>query len=392
MRLTQRRTGAKKRLELSKFLLCAFAPLRFPISAFLLVFVAQNGVRAAEDPPAFAESRDDSKLYDVKTLISGLDNPASIAVRPGSRPAGPFELYISESGAGRVVRLVTDKPSETSRVITGFPLGSWGEGPTYRVGPLGLDFLSRNRLVVGTGGLGVGADLVRVYTLPDGHAELAFDAVDHVAGPVSASGRSTSGEGGFYSIAHADNALFVAPASGDEQGWVLKAIVDANRVAGLEPFLATRALAGVGVPGAVTIDPKPNHRYLVVSQLGALTAARDSRVGMYSPASGELALNLETGLYDIVALAYSPTGDLYAIDFASADAMAGGVYRLEAAPVEGRESCRAVKLAAAVRPTSLAFTPDGTLYVTAFGERTDQDEAPTGVLLQITPKAGGPKL
>jgi hypothetical protein len=142
----------------------------------------------------------------------------------------------------------------------------------------------------------------------------------------------------------------------------------------------------------VAIDLKPNHHYLVVSQLGELTAARDSRVAMYSPTSGELALNLATGLHDIVGLAYSPTGDLYAVDFSWADAKAGGVYRLEAAQVDGRESCRAVKLAAAVRPTSLAFTPAGSLYVTAFGERTDPDAAPTGVLLHITPQAGGPKL
>jgi hypothetical protein len=346
----------------------------------------------AEDPPAFAESRDDSAQYDVETLVSGLDNPASVAVRPGTRPAGPFELYISESGAGRVVRLVTDKPSESSRVVTGFPLGTWGDGPKFRVGPLGLDFLSRNRLVVGTGGAGAGADVVRVYNLPDGRAELAFDAVDHAVGPAPAGGRSAPGEGLFFSLARTDNALFVAPRSGDERGWILKAVLDANRVAGLEPFLATRAAAGLGAPGAVAVDPKPNHHYLVVSQMGEPTAARDSRVAMYSPNSGELALNLETGLHDIVGLAYSPTGDLYAVDFAWADAEAGGVYRLEAAQVDGRESCRAVKLASAVRPTSLAFTPDGSLYITAFGERTDPDAAPTGVLLQITPKAGGPKL
>jgi hypothetical protein len=288
--------------------------------------------------------------------------------------------------------LVTDKPSESSRVVTGFPLGTWGDGPKFRVGPLGLDFLSRNRLVVGTGGAGAGADVVRVYNLPDGRAELAFDAVDHAVGPAPAGGRSAPGEGLFFTLARTDNALFVAPRRGVERGWILKAVLAANRVAGLEPFLATRAAAGLGAPGAVAVDPKPNHHYLVVSQMGEPTAARDSRVAMYSPNSGELALNLETGLHDIVGLAYSPTGDLYAVDFAWADAEAGGVYRLEAAQVDGRESCRAVKLASAVRPTSLAFTPDGSLYITAFGERTDPDAAPTGVLLQITPKAGGPKL
>jgi hypothetical protein len=40
----------------------------------------------------------------------------------------------------------------------------------------------------------------------------------------------------------------------------------------------------------------------------------------------------------------------------------------------------------------LAFTPDGALYVTAFGERNIVDAPPTGILLKITPKPGTPRL
>jgi hypothetical protein len=126
--------------------------------------------------------------------------------------------------------------------------------------------------------------------------------------------------------------------------------------------------------------------------MGEPTAARDSRVAMYSPTSGELALNLATDLCDIVGLAYSPRGDLYAVDFAWAEPKAGGVYRLEAAQVDGRESCRAVKIASVVHPTAIAFTPDGSLCVTAFGDRNEPDAAPTGVLLNITPIEDAPKL
>jgi hypothetical protein len=51
-----------------------------------------------------------------------------------------------------------------------------------------------------------------------------------------------------------------------------------------------------------------------------------------------------------------------------------------------------VKIAAVERPTSLAFTADGSLYVTAFGDRNDPDAPSTGALLKITPKEGAPPL
>ncbi len=390
MGLTQRRKGAKAETRSFLCFLRAFAPLReisLAIVAIAALFsVHGNGL--ADDQPRPAEGRDDSALYAVDTVLDKLDNPASVAVRPGSRPAGPFDLYVSESGAGRVVRLTTDKPGEASSVVSGFPTSQFGPEGQYRVGPLGLAFLSRNRLAVGTGGLGVGADLVRVYGLPENNADLAFDAVDHVVGPVPTGGRTTTGEGQFASLARTENALFVVPRTGDERGWILKAILDSNRVAGLEPFVATRAIAGVATPAAVAVDPKPNHHYLVVGQMGETSAATDSRLTMYSPTSGALALNLATGLRDVVGLAFSPAGDLYAVDFAWADAAEGGVFRLEAAQVEGRESCRPVKIATVARPASLAFTPDGTLYVTAFGA----GDAPTGALLKITPRPETPPL
>jgi hypothetical protein len=341
---------------------------------------------AAEDLPPFVEGIDESAQYEIATLVDGLESPTCVAVRPGARPAGPFELYVAESGAGRVVRLATDAPEPATAAITGFPTRKFGPDGEYQAGPLGLVFLSRNRLVAGDGGLGVGEDLVRVYNLPDDGAELAFDAADHSAGPVPEGGRSTRGEGQFASLALTETSLFVVPRRGDERGWILKAVVDANRIAGLEPFVAANAIVGASTPSAVAVNPKPNYHYLVVAHMGEPSADRDSRIAMLSPVSGELALCLLTGLRDIVGLAYSPRGDLYAVDASWGEPAAGGVYRLEAAESEGRQSCRAVKIAAVVRPSSLAFASDGSLYVTAFGESAARASKPTGALLKITPK------
>jgi hypothetical protein len=69
-----------------------------------------------------------------------------------------------------------------------------------------------------------------------------------------------------------------------------------------------------------------------------------------------------------VGLAYSTSGQLYAIDLAWQDENAGGVYRLDDARFEGQPACRAVKIAEVVRPTSLLFAPDGALYVASWGK------------------------
>jgi hypothetical protein len=186
--------------------------------------------------------------------------------------------------------------------------------------------------------------------------------------------------------------LLIAACDNEGAGGVFKASIDANKLSGLRQLVkASSADSAAGVLG-VTINPKPRANYLLAAQMGALGDERDSRVTFYAPASGAVALRLQAGLRDAVALAYSPTGDLYVADAAWDDPAAGGVYRIDAAEVDGRQSCRPVKIAAAERPTSLAFTPNGELYVTTFGERSAPDAAPTGALLKITPKEGTPPL
>jgi hypothetical protein len=308
-----------------------------------------------------------------------------------------LELFFSESGAGRVVRVAADKQDEVTAVVTGFPRAPWSSDPGRQVGPLGLAFITRTKLAVGTGGLGLGEDLIRVYALPADAVALEYDQADHSVGPVPADSRSETGEGGFLSLAtieeEIEKALFAASSGDDAEGWILKAALGGNRLSDLRPFIATRRVAGAAAPTSVTINPKPRAHYLVVGQMGEAGDDRDSRITFYGPATGAMALNLNAGLYDVCGLAYSrPSGDLYAIDFAWANPEAGGVYRIESAEVDGRESCRAVKIASVRRPTSLAFAPDGALYVTAFGERADADSPPTGTLVKIVPGLSASKL
>ncbi|MCC6493370.1 MAG: hypothetical protein IT424_10135 [Pirellulales bacterium] len=380
--------------------LCVSAPLRG-------IFLALTGVAgcycqaSAQEKPAteavaHAELADESGQYAVETLAEKLDNPYAVTLRPGTPNGGPDELYFSESGAGRVAKLSTAQPSELKPVVTDVPVKPLGDKPDYRLGPLGLAFLTPTKLAVGTGGLGMGKDVVRVYALPDDGSPLPFDALDHAVGPVEPGKRSRIGQGVFLSLAKIEDsvekALFVASAGDPDEGWLLKAKLAANRLSDLQPFIATRKASGVASPSAVAINPKPRSHYLLVAQAGDRGAKRDSTLGFYGPATGSLALNIQTGLYDVSALAYSPSGDLYAADFAWHEAAAGGVYRLEAAEVDGLQSVRPVKIAAVERPTGLAFASDGALYVTAFGEPAGNTDQPTGVLLRIAPREGTPKL
>jgi hypothetical protein len=338
----------------------------------------------------FAEPGDESAQYTIETLKEGLDNPCGLAVRPNLPAVAPFEIYFSESGAGRVVRVITENPADITPVVTGFPKLKLGQFSPYEVGPLGIEFITRTKLAVGTGGLGEGKDLIRVYSAPGDGKTLNYDQADYSIGPVASDSRTTTGQGRFFDLvrieADFEKALYATSIGDPKQGWLLKASAGGNRLADLQTFIAAATITAAGDPMAVTINPKPRSQYLLVGQIGEAGEERDSVVGYYGPVSGTPALLVKCGLYDVVGLAYSPGGDLYALDFAWHESSQGGLYRLDAAAVDGRESCRPVRIAAIERPTSLAFTPDGSLYITAFGTREPANDKPTGKLLKITPR------
>jgi hypothetical protein len=362
------------------------------VAVIAVLSLTASGICTAQEPPPFAEGRDESAQYVVETAVTGLDEPSGLAVRLGTPRGGPFELFISERGAGRVVRWSTDASAEPAPVITGFPVEppSTEEAGKESSVPLGLDFLSRDWLAVGTGG---GSSQVRVYQLPaDSAAE--YEQPDHVLGPLSPSARTSTGERDFASLTHQGANFFVASQNGDERGWVLRATLDSNRLAGLEPFIPTHERMGRSHPSAIVIDPRPRHHYLLVAQRGEAGPELDSRVAWFSPTSGQLALVLNVGLSNVVGLAYSPAAELYALDDSASETHPAGVYRLDAAQVEGRESCRAVLVAEAPSPTAFVFAPDGTMFVASRGESSaDAEESsaevdgPRGKLLRVKLKA-----
>ena len=100
-------------------------------------------------------------------------------------------------------------------------------------------------------------------------------------------------------------------------------------------------------------------------------------------------LNLETGLFDIVAVGYgapkppSNKSHLYVLDLAHSSPEFAGLYRLDAEFRKGKQGVRAVKIAPLDRPTAMALGNDGSVYVTILGSAEGGDA--TGKVLQFEP-------
>ncbi|MDX1944174.1 MAG: hypothetical protein SFU86_02105 [Pirellulaceae bacterium] len=319
-----------------------------------------------------AVAADESKVEEV---LGGLSNPCGVAVQPETG-----HVFVSDSAAGRVIRVVDGKPED---VIVGFPKDVYGKGPMYDIGPLGLTFLDKDTLVVGDGGYKDGEEYVRIYTVP----AAGKPALDHEKDAKAKLGPLTGTddikpEGNLYAVAATKAAIYVTCNGDDTKGWVSKADINGTKFGKLERHIPTKEAVEVDAPVGITISPRGD---IVVGQMGEINKPNDSLLTFYSAKTGMKILNLETGLYDITGLAYSPkTGLLYATDFAWMSTGDGGLFRLDSEMKNSGAAVKTVKVASLDKPTALAFAPDGTLYITVVGPKKDDENAPKqGKLLKI---------
>src|SRR5450432_2534647 len=100
---------AQRRQRIDASNLCALATCRETIVQLIclaLVWLATSLVYAAD--------------VKVETVLTGLHHPCGITLRPNAT-ADKYELYIADSGAGRVVKWTNHDRGKIVDVITGFP-------------------------------------------------------------------------------------------------------------------------------------------------------------------------------------------------------------------------------------------------------------------------------
>ncbi len=304
----------------------------------------------------------------VETVLEGLKNPVAVVLQPETDV-----IFVAESGAGRVIRIVDGKAEV---VITGFPLEKYGEGPKYSIGPLGLAFLDKDHLVVGGGGLPDGEELLRCYKLPEAGSIEASEMVSSSSlKPVD----DVGGEGNFYGLARTSGALFVTCNGDDTKGWIARALLVGGvekTVAPLQRVIATKVATGLDAPVALTVSPDGN---LVVGQMGEIKVAGDSGLTFYHPTSGKRLAHFATGLHDISGLAYGPGGMLYATDFSWLKPDQGSLSQLLSVR-ERKQTVKARRILPLERPTAITFDQSGAALVTVIGSGEKPD---SGKLLRI---------
>lgn len=283
----------------------------------------------------------------LEVVLKGLEKPSGVAIRPGGS-AARYEVFVAESGTGQVVKWSSVEPDKQVPVVNGFEAAK-ASSPVKLTGVVALGFLDPGLLVVGTTG-GSQGDLVRTFELADS------------AEPVDAS--TAAGEEASASKFQGATctSLTRSRANGFVPDMLVLAIRDAD---GGGQLLKARVQAGIlGSPRSFgKVELKATPRAVATSSAGRiLVGDANGCLAFFNPIDGTLELTLDTKLKNLAALAVSPaTGNLFAADFD------GGIHRIEDASRPGQPACRTAQIASAERPTSIAFAPDGSLYLTTFG-------------------------
>ena len=339
--------------------------------------------KAAEKPAEKAADKPVEKPADAptgpatKTSVVHLDNPSGVCVHGGTG-------HVFVTSRQGVFRFVPGKPGKIYLEIEGFPTDIYGKGPKYNIGPLGCTLWGTDRLVVPDGSRPDGEELVRVYKIEDAvpGKPRKEDAAEFTLGPIKGTGEGANakGEGNYYQAVVWNDAIYITSNGDDTKGWVVVSKIADGKPGDLTPTIATKEATQVDAPVAIAVSPDKSQ--LVIGQMGEVNVPGDALLTMYDK-DGKLVKSYKTGLNDITGLAYSPSGKLYATDFAWAEEVKtqGGLFELV---IEGDE-VKPKKILGLDRPTALAFDKEGALYITVFGTGKDTGDKPTGGLLRLEP-------
>ena len=334
--------------------------------------LAARPQRAGDQVPPTKEQELSSIFSQI--VISGLTNPTGVAVQPTSN-----QVYIADSGAGRIVRL-NDVPGQykVEPVITGFPQEGYGKNPTYKIGPLGLAFVNKYTLAVGGGGLPAGEDTVGIYRISQVGAIDAADILQQL-GPLPEGGDAKVAVGNYFGLVATPTALYVTCDSADRRGWIAKADVAGGNLEKLTPFVKPDDTLNLEGPTSIAIGRRGE---MIVSQMGEPNVPADSHLTFYELQTGKAYLDVAAKLNDVTSIAVSPqTGRIYALDFSWIAPNEGGLYRLDLTKDGEEWICKPALLMPLDRPSAMAFSPEGELFITTFGSHSQEHKG--GLLVRI---------
>jgi WD40 repeat protein len=318
----------------------------------------------------------------IENISTDLKIPHGVAIRPeGSGEA--YEIFVAESGAGRVVKFQSDKPEKRIDVVAGFSNKPATDDSPTSPGVHSLYFLDHMRLVV-TGGNDDSTPFVRLYELPEPASPLAADQHKQEANVPEIGKDPNFNAHVFRSIARTqandrvgDILLVAAPVGGDAPGLVYVP-VRSGTLGDAVPARIKNAGGGLQI-GGIAVG---KNGYVIVAISETADSSRPSRLAFFSPLDRRIVMQMPTDLQRIVAIAYNPkSGNLFVANSPTADDGRAGIYRVDSVSKPGAPACTAVKVADVRGATSLAFAPDGALYVTATGDLTSKN---AGVLLKLS--------
>jgi hypothetical protein len=323
----------------------------------------------------------DTDAVAVKKVLTGLKNPHGVAVRPDGS-GDSYEIFLAESGAGRVVKILSGNPEKRIDVVSGYSTKSADNDNPTAAGAHSLLFLDHMRLVV-AGGDDDGTPFVRLYELPEPESPLTSDQHKHEANVPEAGKEPDLDAHVFRYIARTQ--------SNERVGDFLLVATPESKSSELVYVPVRAGTLGDVVP-AHSKDAKGEFQIggIAVGSTGYATIATNalddsggpSRLTFFNPIDRRIVMQVPTDLPRIVALAYSlKSGNLFVANSPTNDDGHSGIYRIDRVSQPATTACTAIKIADVRSPTGLAFAPDGSLYVTASDDPKGKE---AGVLLKLT--------
>ena len=254
----------------------------------------------------------DTNSVAVRKVLTGLKNPHGVAVRPDGS-GDSYEVFVAESGAGRVVKIRSEEPEKRIDVVSGFSTKPANDDSLSSAGVHSLYFVDHMRLVV-AGGDDDGAPFVRLYELPEPESPLTADQHKHEAN-VPETGKEPNFDAHvFRSIARTqpndrvgDFLLVAAPADGESTGFV-EIPVRSGTLGDAVPARLKNADGETQI-GGITVG---NSGHVIISTNSLGDSAQPSRLAFFSPLDRRIVMQVPTELRRVVALAYSPkSGNLF---------------------------------------------------------------------------------